>query len=118
MDIGPLPTTGGSCATWRTTYFKDGQKDSVKDYRLCRSNDNDDLYIDEGNDVLLACQWLGDVLITPFTYDATLFVVRMRLTGPTLEDELLMIDPPHSIGAIQSLKTRLIQRTVLERADV
>ena len=117
MDIGPFPLEDQTCSTWRTTYFPVGQNESVKDYRLCRGTGENDLFIDEGNNVTLACQWLANILISPFKFGDLLLVSLTRQEGDTLQDEIYTISNPASTQRVQSMKTRGIQRLSFKRAQ-
>ena len=117
MDIGPFPVKDQTCSMWRTTYFPVGQSEAVKDYRLCRGTGEDDLFIDEGNNLTLACRWLAGTLVSPFKVNDLLLVALTRLTGDSLEEEIYTINNPNSTQRIQSMKTRVIQRLSFQRVQ-
>lgn len=115
MEIGPFPTEDRTCTKWKNTYSENGTVVNIKDYQLCRGNNASDLYIDEGADVKLASQYIGDVLVTPFRYDRLLLITQTRLLGDTLQEEILTINDVFSTQGIQSLTARLIQRITMKR---
>jgi hypothetical protein len=114
-EIGGIPTTDDSCTTWKTTYSENFTTRQVKDYRLCRGKGPDDWFIDEGNDVRLSARWLGDVLVSTFTFDSTLLVATTRVRGDVLEEEILTADLKPAVAGVQSLPSRGIQRLSLSR---
>jgi hypothetical protein len=115
LEIGTLPKTDNTCATWRTTYSEQGKVLQVKDYKLCRGTSNNDWFIDEGQDLKLKSKWIGDVLVTPFKYDNLMLVSTTRLRGDTLEEEILTIDDKPAIKGPLGLDARSIQRLTLTR---
>jgi hypothetical protein len=117
LEIGALPKTANSCTTWRTTYSESGQVRQVKDYRLCRGNSSEDWFLDEGNGIKLAAQWIGDVLVCPFKYDKLLLITTTRLQGDTLEEEILTIDDQPASTGVLPLKARNIQRLRFQRKE-
>jgi hypothetical protein len=117
MEIGTLPADSG-CAPWRTTYAEGGTVRQVKDYRLCRGSNADDLYIDEGDGTRLAARWLGDVLVAPFKVGDALLVSSIRLRGVFLEEEILSVQDRPAVQGVQPLVPRGIQRLVLRRRPI
>lgn len=117
MEIGEFPSEAGACAMWRTTYAEEGVVRQVKDYRLCRGKEPNDLVVDEGDGIKLATRWIGDVLVTPFKYNDTLLITTMRLRGDVLEQEILTMPDKPAIDGIQSMIPRGIQRLVFRRAE-
>lgn len=115
LEIGPLPAANKTCATWRNTYSEAGVTKQVKDYKLCRGESADDLYLDEGGNVRLAARWMDDVLLIPFKYDKQLLISSTRLRGDTLEEEIMVIDDTDTSKGIQSLRPRSIQRLTYRR---
>lgn len=114
-DIGGLPSTDGSCTTWKTTYSENYIPRQVKDYRLCRGTGADDLFIDEGNGVRLSARWIDDVLVSMFTVESTLLVATTRMRGTWLEEEIVFANHTPATTGVQSLLPRGIQRLALYR---
>jgi hypothetical protein len=71
MELGPIPTTDGTCATWRSTYWEKGVVRAWENRFCCGA---DDFYVNEGGGVKLTSRWIGDVLVSPFK--------REVVTGP------------------------------------
>ena len=116
-EIGVFPSEDDTCTVWRTTYKEGGEVRQVKDYKLCRGTDPDDLFVDEGDDIKLTARWMGDVLVTPFKYDDTLIISTTRvLDGVMWEEHVSMKDQP-AIEGIQTMKPGNVQRLVLEKVD-
>gem|GEM_PF-1459811 len=115
MEIGEFPKSDNSSSTWRTTYLEQGQVRQVKDYRLCRGAGAGDLYIDEGNGIILKSRLIGGVLVTPFKYNDILLITSVRLHGDVLEQEILTVEDKPAIEGVQSMNARSIQRLELRR---
>ena len=115
MEIGPFPVQDNTCSKWKNTYFQNGTTVNIKDYQLCRGKNATDLYVDEGDDVKLSSQLLGDVLVTPFKYDRLLLISQTRLIGDMLQEEILTINDQYSTQGIQPLNARVIQRLTVKR---
>ncbi len=115
MELGPFPTQDSTCTMWRTTYAEAGVVRQVKDYQLCRGTGADDLYIDEGDDIILTTRWLGDVLVTPFKYDTILLITRMQVRGDVMEQEILTAADEPAVEGVLPLVPRGIQRLTLRR---
>lgn len=118
LELGPFPVSDNTCTMWRYTYTESGKAPLVKDYRLCRGDGADDLFIDEGDGTKLAAQWIGDVLITPFKYDNLLLIDSMRVRDDVLEEEILTADDKHSTKGVVSLRARGIQRIQAKRTNL
>lgn len=114
-EFGRFPSADGACSTFRTTYREDGQVKAVKDYRLCRGNGPDDLYVDEGDGLKLTARLFDGTLVSPFKYGTTLLVSTMAVRDDTLVEEILTVaDKPAVEGAL-ALKPLAIQRLTLRR---
>jgi hypothetical protein len=115
-EIGAFPTADKTCSTLRNTYRERGEVKGVKDYRLCRGDGPDDLYVDEGGGLKLAARLLGDSLVTAFKYGATILVSTMTLRDGVLVEEILSVgDKPATDGPLPLGPVR-IQRLTLRRA--
>jgi hypothetical protein len=118
MEIGRLPTSDNSCATWRSTYKEGSEVLQVKDFRFCRGTGADDLYIDEGDGTRLTARWLGNVLVSPFKYDNFLLISTMRLRDEILEHEIISVDDKPAIQGVVPMHPRSIQRIELRRVPL
>lgn len=115
-EVGPYPAADSTCSTWRTTYFEDGSQRGVKDYRLCRGNGPQDLYVDEGDGTRLTAGWLGDVLVTPFKFGDLLLAAMTRVDGESMLEEILTADDLAATTGVVPLRPRSLQRLTLRRA--
>ena len=115
MEIGAPPSANNTCTMWRTTYAEGGVVKQVKDYRLCRGESAEDWFIDEGGGTKLTARWLGEVLVSPFKVDNFLLIATFRLSGETLEEEIVTIDDKPAIKGVQPLIARSLQRIELKR---
>ena len=114
-ELEPLPTKDQTCAQFRTSYFVAGKLDRVKDYRLCRGQGPDDLFVDEGDGVKLTARLLGDLLVSPFKVGQLLLVSTMRVRGDLLEEEILTADDQPATAGVVALRPRGVQRLELRR---
>ena len=115
LELGPFPTNENNCTKWNGTYRQDENIVSIKDYRLCRRNSDEDLFIDEGEGIILDSQWIGNQLITPYRVENILYIVLNRLNGDYLEEQIITINENQSTDKIQRLKTQTIYRTMFKR---
>ena len=116
-EIGTLPTEPDTCTLWQTSYAEGGEVQQVKDYQLCRGQDENDWYIDEGDGIVLTGRWIGDVLVTPFKYNDILLVTSTRLRDDVMEEEILTVGDQPAIEGVQPMSPRGIQRLVLHRKN-
>jgi hypothetical protein len=116
LEIGEFPAADNTCSTWRKTFAEDGVVRQVKDYKLCRGQGEQDLYVDEGDGTKLTTRWIGDVLVSPFKYDNILLITSTRLRGEVLEEEILVVTDKPAIQGVQPLLPRSIQRSEMRRA--
>ncbi len=117
MELGAFPVADDTCSVWRTTYSEKGEVRQVKDYQLCRGTGPDDLFVDEGDGIILKARLLGDVLVSPFKYNDILLVTTTRLRGDVLEEEIITAGDEPAIEGVQTMVPRGIQRLTLRRAD-
>jgi hypothetical protein len=117
LELGPFPTVDNNCTMWRGTYRQEGRIVNIKDYRLCRRNSDEDLFTDERNGIILDTQWLGGELITPYKFENVFYTAVTRLRGDVLEDEIITVDDNSESKGVQSLRTRAVYRTVMERVN-
>lgn len=117
LQLGPFPTEENNCTTWLGTYRQHGQVVVVKDYRLCRRNSDEDLFIDEQNGIILDSQWIGGELITPYKAENMYFVVINRLRGDIFEEEIITVDEKNTGEKIQSLRTHAIYKSEMKRIN-
>lgn len=114
LEIGAFPKTDNTCTVYKTTYSEAGTVRSVKDYKLCRGNSADEIYIDEGP-VKLTAKLIGDALVTPFKADDILLVSTKRLRGEVLEEEILTVDDKPAVKGVQAMLAKGIQKIELRR---
>lgn len=113
MEIGRFPREDGECSLWKTIYSPVGEPSSIKDYRLCRGNGSDDLFIDEGDGLHLSCRWIEEtqMLISPFKYANLLLIAVTRLIdGLRLQEEIVTMNNRET-----SLRSLALQRLTLTR---
>jgi hypothetical protein len=110
MELGPIPTTDGTCATWRGTYRENVVVRGVKENRVCCGAGADDFYVSEGGGVKLTSRWIGDVLVSPFKREGLLRISQMRLRKDVAEEESLSVDDRPVVGGPLPLRPRGIQR--------
>lgn len=115
MEIGSFPSVDGACTKWASTYSEAGEKKAVKDYKLCRGNGVNDVYIDEGGGVRLPVRFIGDAMVSTFKYNETLLISTMRLRGELLEHEILTADDKPATGGVVSMIPKGVQRIELRR---
>ena len=114
-EIGRTPTSNNSCTPWKISYFELGVLKQTKDYKLCRGNGPDELFIDEGNNVKLSARVLGDALVIPFKSDDQLLISTIRLRGETLEEEILTVDDRPAIKGVLPMTPKMVQKLELKR---
>ncbi len=115
VELGALPTADQQCVPWKTTYTERDTVRAVKDYRLCRGTGPADLYVDEGGDVRLPAQLLGDVLVSAFKTGSILLTSLLRLRGDTLEEEIFTIADKPATDGLVTMTARSVQRLTLTR---
>ena len=115
IELGSLPTTDGQCAPWKTTYREAGVVRGVKDYRICRGTGATDLFVDEGNNVRLRANLLGDVLVSAFKAGSILLMTHLRVRGDTLEEEIVTMADAPATDSLVTLSARSLQRIVAVR---
>ena len=115
IELGAIPTADGQCAPWKTTYREAGVVRGVKDYRICRGAGATDLFVDEGNNVRLRANLLGDVLVSAFKAGTILLVTNLRVRGDTLEEEIVTVTDAPATDSLVSLSARSVQRIVAVR---
>lgn len=122
-ELGTFPTRAGECSRWRTIYEENGRRAGVKDYRLCRGPNPDDLYVDEGTvaegkDVRLAARWLGDTLVSAFEVRGLVLFTAVRVQGTTMSEDIWVARRPEaSQDDVPSLPITSLQRLTLERTS-
>jgi hypothetical protein len=116
IEIGAFPKKDGECAIWKSTFTIPGKPDVVKDYQLCRVNE-EDLYFDDGKGTKLATQLIGGVLVTPYKGNSHVLVQVVRLRGDTLEQEIFTAQDRAAESGPKptSLEPAAVQRIVLKR---
>lgn len=116
-EIGVFPSEVGACVPWKTTYTEPGKPPQSRAYQLCRGAGPNEFVIDEGGGVRLSATWLGDVLVSTFTYDTTLLTSVARVRGNVFEEEIFTAPVSTSTTGIHSLTTRTLQRLTLTRRE-
>lgn len=115
IELGALPTTDRLCVPWKTTYREAGAVRGVKDYRICRGTGAADLFVDEGNNVRLRIDLLGDVLVSAFKVGSILLVTNLRVLGDTLEEEIITVTDTPATDSLVTMTARSVQRIVAVR---
>jgi hypothetical protein len=118
LELGPFPTITNNCTLWRSTWRSKEQADIVKDYRLCRRNNDEDLFTDERNGIILDTQWIGGILVTPYKADGIFYIVTNRLIGDIFEEEIITVDDTSIGKGVEALRTRAVYRTQMKRARI
>src|SRR5438128_540685 len=85
IEIGAFPKAENECTVWKSTFNPPGKPEVVRDYKLCRVNE-EDFYFDEGG-LKLTSRWVGDVLVTSYKANTQIFLRTVRLRGDLLEQE-------------------------------
>lgn len=115
MEIGAFPSADGQCTTWKTTYMEGSTIKSLKDYKLCRGNGANDLFMDEGNGVRLPGRVLGDAFVVTFKNDETVMVFTLKLRGEVLEQEILIVDDKPAAKGVVTMEPKGLQRIEFRR---
>jgi len=115
MNLAPFPSANGSCTVWRTTYGEGRGKNGVKDYRICRRNGPQDLYVDELNGIRLRARLLGNAMVIGFTEKNRVYVTSLRMRGDTLIEETLTFVDGGGGPDLRSYSPISAQRVVLRR---
>ncbi|CAF0820806.1 unnamed protein product [Rotaria sp. Silwood1] len=117
-EIGPYPLASNRCTTWRNTYSANGTLQMKKEYRFCRGQGSDMLYIDESNGMTIVAQWIDNILVHPFTYDDFIAVNLIRMRGDNLEEEKLIFEDKPAINGVISKRALSIQRLTMTRITI
>ena len=118
MEIGAFPKADNECSIWKSTFNVPGKPDVVKDYKLCRANE-EDLYFEQGEGVKLTSRWVGELLVTSYKANTMIFFQTVRLRGDLLEQEIFVAhDVPASKGPAPTvMEGTTVQRIVLRRVS-
>lgn len=105
LVIGSYPMTDETCTTWNGTITERGVVQISKDYRFCRGHGATDLYVDTGNDGILAVQRISNVIVSPFKHKGVFVVSSLRMRGDTLEEEIIIAeDKPGDENSVVSMR--------------
>ena len=111
----------GTHSRWRQNFTDPRYPPMTKDYRLCRGENEYDIYIDEGGGTRLVCRWAGAELLSYFSVqNQILFTTQhVRADGIMIEEILTATKPgdPSTSGVV-SFNPGTIQRFGFRRTGV
>lgn len=117
IELGPFPSEDGSCSIYRTSYFPPGEKVTVKDYRWCRGNGEDDLYLDEGRGVHLKARLINDIMVTPIKVGSLVLISNLQMFDDILQEDIFLFDDLTTNKSIDSLIPNGLQRLTTKRVS-
>lgn len=126
MQLHIVPTDSAGIWKWEIVYLAEGKAPDVRKYKLVTIDSVQGLYaIDELNGIVIEGKYIGSTLITRFSVENSLLLIKYHFTGQSIEFEVISGSennktetgnkPSENIPVVYIYKVSNYQKAVLKR---